>query len=92
MIIDATSKPACAALSSWSNSPLAQWSANLIPQYQIDDEPIRLTTPIPPVRNQSILATPAIGFSTTPNSLQFFLTMNSTVLRSKFYFHGNKDV
>ena len=37
-IIDYDSKPACVTPSSFSNSPLSQYSVNVIPQDQIDDE------------------------------------------------------
>ena len=56
---------------------------NIILQDQIDDAPIRFTTPIPPLRNQAILATPAVSVITTPYSSQCFLTMNSPVLSSE---------
>ena len=52
---------------------------NNIPKDQIDDEPIRFTISIPPLRNQAILATPAISISTT----HYFLTMNSPMMSSK---------
>ena len=42
-----------------------------------------LLTPITPLRNQAILATPAISVITTPYSSQCFLTMNSPMLSSK---------
>ena len=74
-IIDDNSKPTRATPSSFCDSPLSQYSVNIIPQDQIDDEP--------PVWNQSILATPDICVSTTPNSSQHFLTMNSPMLSSK---------
>lgn len=41
------------------------------------------TTPISPLGNQTILATPAISVSTTPYSLQYIFTMNSPILSSK---------
>ena len=75
--------PACATPSSCSNSPLSQCSVKIIPQDQIDDEPLRFTTPIPPLRNQSILATTAISVSATHYSSQYFLTINSPMLCSK---------
>ena len=56
---------------------------NIILQEQIDDAPVRFTTPIPPLRNQAILATPAISVITTHYSSQYFLTMNSPMLSSK---------
>ena len=56
---------------------------NIIPQDQIDDEPIRFSTPIPPFPNQAILATAAISVTTTHYSSQYFLTMNSPMLSSK---------
>ena len=56
---------------------------NIIPQDQIDDEPLRFTTPIPPLSNQAILATPAISVSTTHYSSQYFSFMNSPMLSSK---------
>ena len=56
---------------------------NIILQDQIDDAPIRFTTPIPLLRNQAILATPVISAITTPYSSQCFLTMNSPMLSSK---------
>ena len=78
IIIDNNSKPACAAPSSCSNSPLPQFSVKVTPQDQTDDEPIRFTTPTPPLRNQAILATP---ISTVHNSYsQYFLTMNCPML------------
>ena len=59
-------------------------SVNITPQDQIDDKPIRFTTPsISPLRNQSILVTPVISVSTTHDSSQCFLTINSPVLSSK---------
>ena len=39
-----------------------QYSVNIIPQDQIDDAPIWFTAPIPLLRNQVILATPAISW------------------------------
>ena len=48
------------APSSCSNSPLFQCNLNILYQDQINDEPMWLTTPIPPVGKQTILATPAI--------------------------------
>ena len=62
---------------------MPQCSVNIIPQDQIDDEPLRFTTSIPPLRNQAILATPAISVSTAQYSSQYFLTMNSPMLSSK---------
>ena len=56
---------------------------NIIPQDQIDDEPLRFTTPIPPLRNNAILATSAISVSTIHYSSKNFLTMNSPMLSSK---------
>ena len=56
---------------------------NIIPQDQIDDEPIWFTTPISLLRNQAILATPAISVSKTHYSSRYFLTMNSPMLISK---------
>ena len=50
-IIDNNSKPTREILSSFFDSPLSQYSANITPQDQNGDEP----TPILPVRNQSIL-------------------------------------
>ena len=50
---------------------------------QIDDEPTRFTTPIPPLRNQAILATPAISVITTPCSSHCFLTMTSPMVSGK---------
>ena len=47
--------------SSCSNSPLPQCSVNIITQDQTDNEPILFTTPMPLLRNQVILATPAIS-------------------------------
>ena len=44
---------------------------------------LRWTAPIPPVRNQSILATPTISVYTTPKSSQYILTMNSSTLNAK---------
>ena len=44
---------------------------------------MRFTTPIPPLHNQAILATPAISFGTTHYRSQYFLTMNSPMLSSK---------
>ena len=59
-------------------------SANITPQDQIDDKPIRFTTPsISPLRNQSVLATPVISVNTTHDSSQDFLTINSPILSSK---------
>ena len=72
IIINNNSKLACAAPSSCSNSSLPQCSVSIILQDQIDDEPIRFTTPIPPLRNQAILATTAISVSSTPYTLQYF--------------------
>ena len=62
---------------------MPQCSVNITPQDQIDDEPVLFTTPVPPLRNQAILATPAISVSTTHYSSQYFLTMNSPMLCSK---------
>ena len=59
------------APSSCSNSPWAQCSVNIILQDQIEDEPIQLTTQIPALRNQAILATPAISAITTSYSSVF---------------------
>ena len=56
---------------------------NIILQDQIDDAPIRFTKPIPPLRNQAILATPAVSVITTLYSSQCFLTMNRANLSSK---------
>ena len=56
---------------------------NIIPRDEIDNEAIRLTTPIPLVCNHSILATPVINVSTTPHSSQRFLTMQIPMLSSK---------
>ena len=56
---------------------------NIILQDQIDDAPIRFTTPVPRLRNQAILATPTISVITTSYSSQCFLTMNSPMLSSK---------
>ena len=56
---------------------------NIILQDQLDDAPIRFTTPIPPLRNQAILSTPAVGVITTSYSSQCVLTMNSPTLSSK---------
>ena len=58
-------------------------SLNIIPQDQIDDEPLRFTTPIPPLRNQAILATPVISVSTAHYSSQYFLTIDNLMLSSK---------
>ena len=44
---------------------------------------MRFTTPIPPLCNQAILVTPAIGVITAAYSSQCFLTMNSSILSSK---------
>ena len=66
-----------------SNSPLPQCSVNIIPQDQIDDEPIGFTTPIPPSCNQAIIATLTIIVSTTLYISHYFLTMNSLMLSSK---------
>ena len=63
--------------------PWRQCSVNIILQDQIDDAPIRFTTPIPPLRNQAILATPAVSVITTPYSSQCFLTMSSPMLSSE---------
>ena len=63
--------------------PQCNVNVNFIPQDQIDDEPIWLTKPIPPLHNQVILATAAINVSTTHYSSQYFLTMNSPMLSSK---------
>ena len=51
---------------------LCKTSVNIIPQDQIDDEHIRFNTPIPPLRNQAILAAPAISISTTHYGSQYF--------------------
>ena len=56
---------------------------NVILQDQFDDAPIRFTTPIPPLRNQAILSTPAVRVITTSYSSQCILTMNSPALSSK---------
>ena len=56
---------------------------NIIPQDQIDDEPIRFLHQYPLVHNQTILATPAITVSTTDYSSRYFLTMNSPMSSSK---------
>ena len=56
---------------------------NIILQDQVDDAPIRFTTPIPLLRNQAILVTPVISVITTPYSSQCFLSMNSPMLSSK---------
>ena len=62
---------------------MSQCNINIIPKDQIDNESIRLTTSIPPVRNQSILVKPVINVSTTPHSSQHFLTMKILMLRFK---------
>ena len=56
---------------------------NIIPQDQIDNEPVRFTTSIPPLCNQAALATPTNSVGTTHYSSQYFLTMNSPMLCSK---------
>ena len=56
---------------------------NIIPRDEIDNEAIRLTTPIPLVCNHSILATPVINVSATPHSSQRYLTMQIPMLSSK---------
>ena len=56
---------------------------NIILQDEVDDEPLPFTTPIPPLRNQAVLATPAIIVGTTHYSSQHFLNMNSPMLCSK---------
>ena len=56
---------------------------NVILQDQLDDAPIRFTTPVPTLRDQVILATPSVSVITTPYSSQCFLTMNSPMLSSK---------
>ena len=58
-------------------------NAVIIPQDQIDHEPIRFTIPVPLLRNQAILVTLAIIVSTAHYSSQYFRTMNSTMLSSK---------
>ena len=85
IISNNNSKPVCTIPPSFSKPPLLQCSVNvnIIPQDQIDDEPIRFITPTPPLRNQLILATAAISVSTTYYSSQYFLTMNSPMLSSK---------
>ena len=55
----------------------------IIPKDQIDDESIRFTTSIPPLRNQAILATLAISLGKTPYSSPYFLTTNSLLMSSK---------
>ena len=67
---------------SCSNSSWPQCSVNIILQDQIEDAPIQLTTQIPALRNQAILATPAISAITTSYSSQCFLAMNSPMLSS----------
>ena len=71
------------APSSCSNLPWPPCSVNIIHQYQIDDTPIRFTTPIPPLCNQAIQATLAISVITAPYSSPCFPTMNSPMLSSK---------
>ena len=71
------------ASSSCSNSPWPQCSVNIIPQDQLDDATIRFTTPITPLGNQAILATPDVTVVTVPYSSQCFLTINSPMLSSK---------
>ena len=56
---------------------------SIIPQDQIDHEPLRFITPIPSLHNQAILATPATSSSTIHCSSQCFLNMNSSMLCSK---------
>ena len=46
-------------------------------------KPIRFPTPISPLRNQAILATPAISVRTTHYSSQYFLTMSNPMFSSK---------
>ena len=58
-------------------------NVNIILQDQIDDAPIRFTTPTPTLRNQALVATPAVSVITTPYSSQDFLTMNSPMSSSK---------
>ena len=67
---------------SCSKSSWPQCSVNIILQDQIEDAPIQLTTQIPALRNQAILATPAISAITTSYSSQCFLAMNSPMLSS----------
>ena len=56
---------------------------NVILQDQLDDAPIRFTTTVTTLRDQVILATPAVSVITTPYSSQCFLTMKSSMLSSK---------
>ena len=56
---------------------------NIILKDQIDDAPIRFAAPLPHLRNQAILATPAVSVITDSYSSQCFLTMNSPMLSSK---------
>ena len=56
---------------------------NIILKDQIEDAPIRFTTPLPHLRNQAILATPTDSVITDSYSSQCFLTMNSPMLSSK---------
>ena len=62
----------------------------IVPKDQIDDEPIQFTTSIPPLRNQVILATPAISLGTTLYSSQYFLTTNSLLMSSKLTALGTR--
>ena len=62
----------------------------IVPKDQIDDEPIQFTTSIPPLRNQFILATPAISLGTTLYSSQYFLTTNSLLMSSKLTALGTR--
>ena len=62
----------------------------IVPKDQIDDEPTRFTTSIPPLRNQAILATPAISLGTTLYSSQYFLTTNSLLMSSKLTALGTR--
>ena len=80
---DNNSIPACATPSSCSNLPFPQWSVNIVPQDQIDDKPLRFTTPILTLRNEAILATAPVSVSITHYSSQYFLTTNSPMLCSK---------
>ena len=62
----------------------------IVPKDQIDDEPTRFTTSIPPLRNQAILATPAISLGTTLYSSQYFLTTNNLLMSSKLTALGTR--
>ena len=66
-----------------SNSPWPQCSVNIVLQDQIDNAPLRFTTPVPPLRNQAILTTPDIRVITIPYSSQCFLTTHRPMLSSK---------